>query len=58
MARREGKKEFKLQPGGLNAKVPQKFQDRNLLPVKPQTEQFEPTVGCPVRMRNHMAGGA
>lgn len=38
--------------------VPQKFVDRNLLPVNPLKEQFEPTDASPVPQRYKMAGGA
>lgn len=49
--------EFKLEPGGLDAKVPTKFVDRSLMGVKPQQQQFEPTKEAPVPQRYKMGGG-
>lgn len=34
-----------------------KFVSRNLLPVNPKQQQFEPTPAEPVRLRYKMAGG-
>ena len=40
------------------AHTPEKFVDRNLVPVSPLKEQFEPTEACPVPQKYKMAGGA
>lgn len=34
-----------------------KYQDRNLVPVNPLKEQFEPTEAMPVQQKTRMAGG-
>lgn len=40
------------------AATPTRFHDRNLVPVNPLKQQFEPTAAVPVPQRYKMAGGA
>lgn len=49
--------QFSPRSGGLNVKVPTKFQDRDLAGTSPNKEQFEPTETAPIRQHNKMAGG-
>lgn len=48
---------FYLKGGGLSAKVPTKFVDRDLMKEKPQTAQKQATVMCPLNGHKQLAGG-
>lgn len=56
MAKYKTSKSYRTHSKALDAKVPSKFKDHNLMNVNPLDKQFEPTDANPVRQHVQMAG--